>query len=209
MLGAGPRRDPRSRLSPRSRARWPREAAARRGAREHARLPAIRADPSACPSSTRSSPTAASGSMPDALALLQEIREQHARAAGLVALSGATDAPLEVAGLGGELKPFQRAGVSYLLAQPARVPRRRAGSRQDDRGAGDARGGRRIPGDRGLPGEPQAQLAARARALAAAAQRACALGSAAPAPPAAAPPAMPRPTSPSSTTTSSPRAWMS
>ena len=28
-----------------------------------------------------------------------------------------TDAPLEVGGLGGELKPFQRAGVSYLLAR--------------------------------------------------------------------------------------------
>ena len=54
---------------------------------------------------------------PEALELLQEIREQHARAAGLVALSGATDAQLDVCGLGGELKPFQRAGVRYLLAQ--------------------------------------------------------------------------------------------
>ncbi len=54
---------------------------------------------------------------PEALELLQEVREQHARAAGLVALSGATDAQLDVFGLGGELKPFQRAGVSYLLAQ--------------------------------------------------------------------------------------------
>ena len=54
---------------------------------------------------------------PDALELLQEIREQHAHGAGLVALSGATDASLHVAGLGGELKPFQRAGVEYLLAR--------------------------------------------------------------------------------------------
>jgi SNF2 family DNA or RNA helicase len=54
---------------------------------------------------------------PEALALLQDVREQHARAAGLVALSAATDAPLELPGLGGELKPFQRAGVSYLLSQ--------------------------------------------------------------------------------------------
>ncbi len=53
----------------------------------------------------------------EALALLQEIREQHAHAAGLVALSAATDASLDVPGLGGELKPFQRAGVSYLLSQ--------------------------------------------------------------------------------------------
>jgi SWI/SNF-related matrix-associated actin-dependent regulator of chromatin subfamily A-like protein 1 len=52
---------------------------------------------------------------PDALELLQEIREQHALAAGLVQRSAATDAPLHVSGLGGELKPFQRAGVSYLL----------------------------------------------------------------------------------------------
>jgi SWI/SNF-related matrix-associated actin-dependent regulator 1 of chromatin subfamily A len=45
------------------------------------------------------------------------LRERHAREAELVALSAATDGTLEVAGLGGELKPFQRAGVSYLLTQ--------------------------------------------------------------------------------------------
>ena len=49
---------------------------------------------------------------PGTLPLLQEVREQHARAAGLVSLSAATDAPLRVHGLGGELKPFQRAGPS-------------------------------------------------------------------------------------------------
>jgi SWI/SNF-related matrix-associated actin-dependent regulator 1 of chromatin subfamily A len=89
----------------------------RRQAGEHARLPAIRADPFCVP---QLDAFLADGDVwvdPDALALLQEIREQHARAAGLVALSGATDAPLHVAGLGGELKPFQRAGVSYLLAR--------------------------------------------------------------------------------------------
>ncbi|HEV3095152.1 MAG TPA: DEAD/DEAH box helicase [Solirubrobacteraceae bacterium] len=53
----------------------------------------------------------------DALIELQRIREQHAHAAGLVALSAATDAALEVPGLVGELKPFQRAGVEYLLSQ--------------------------------------------------------------------------------------------
>jgi superfamily II DNA or RNA helicase len=53
----------------------------------------------------------------DALVELQRIREQHAHAAGLVALSAATDAALEVPGLVGELKPFQRAGVQYLLSQ--------------------------------------------------------------------------------------------
>jgi superfamily II DNA or RNA helicase len=53
----------------------------------------------------------------DALIELQRIREEHAHAAGLVALSAATDAALSVAGLAGELKPFQRAGVQYLLSQ--------------------------------------------------------------------------------------------
>ncbi len=84
---------------------------------EHAQLPAIRADPFCVP---QLDAFLADGEVwvdPDALALLQEIREQHARAAGLVALSAATDATLHVAGLGGELKPFQRAGVSYLLAR--------------------------------------------------------------------------------------------
>jgi SWI/SNF-related matrix-associated actin-dependent regulator of chromatin subfamily A-like protein 1 len=89
---------------------------ARRGAvREHAQLAAIRADPFCVP---QLDGFIADGEVwvdPDALALLQEIREQHARAAGLVELSSATDAQLHVAGLGGELKPFQRAGVSYLL----------------------------------------------------------------------------------------------
>src|SRR5205807_6973399 len=54
---------------------------------------------------------------PDALAVLQEIREQHARAQGLVSLSAAIEGDLEVPGLGGELKPFQRAGVAYALAR--------------------------------------------------------------------------------------------
>jgi SWI/SNF-related matrix-associated actin-dependent regulator of chromatin subfamily A-like protein 1 len=53
----------------------------------------------------------------DVLTELQRIREEHAHAAGLVALSAATDAALEVSGLAGELKPFQRAGVEYLLSQ--------------------------------------------------------------------------------------------
>jgi SWI/SNF-related matrix-associated actin-dependent regulator 1 of chromatin subfamily A len=48
---------------------------------------------------------------------LEMSSEQYARAQELVALSGATDGELDVPGLGGELKPFQRAGVSYLLAQ--------------------------------------------------------------------------------------------
>ncbi|MGD0452376.1 MAG: DEAD/DEAH box helicase [Solirubrobacteraceae bacterium] len=90
-------------------------AGRRAGTHEHALLPALHADPFCVP---QLDAFLADGEVwvdPDALELLQEIREQHARAAGLVALSSATDAPLHVAGLGGELKPFQRAGVSYLL----------------------------------------------------------------------------------------------
>ena len=43
----------------------------------------------------------------------------------------------------------------------ARVPRRRAGARQDGRGARRARGRRRVPGGRRLPGVAEAQLGAR------------------------------------------------
>jgi SWI/SNF-related matrix-associated actin-dependent regulator 1 of chromatin subfamily A len=96
-------------LAPRSR---------RGGGGEHSQLPAIRADPFCVP---ELDDFLAAGEIwidPAALGLLQEIREEHARAAGLVALSAAEDAPLAIpAGLGGELKPFQRAGVSYLLAR--------------------------------------------------------------------------------------------
>jgi|GEM_PF-867913 SWI/SNF-related matrix-associated actin-dependent regulator 1 of chromatin subfamily A len=89
---------------------------ARRGAaREHARLAGLRADPFCVPQLDAFLTDGEIWVDPDALGLLQEIREQHARAAGLVALSGATEGQLHVAGLGGELKPFQRAGVSYLL----------------------------------------------------------------------------------------------
>ncbi|HEX4186989.1 MAG TPA: DEAD/DEAH box helicase [Solirubrobacteraceae bacterium] len=94
-----------------------RERPRHRTSREHARLPAIRADPFCVPELDRF--LAKEGVWIDAAALpvLQEAREQHARAAGLVSLSAATDAALRVPGLGGELKPFQRAGVQYLLEQ--------------------------------------------------------------------------------------------
>ncbi len=92
-----------------------RGAGASRG--EHGRLPAIRADPFCVEDLDSFLAERHIWIEPDALVLLQEIREQHAQAAGLVALSAATDAELEVPGLGGELKPFQRAGVNYLLAQ--------------------------------------------------------------------------------------------
>ena len=96
----------------------PRRRARRRAAREHAAAARDHAPTrSACPSSTASSPSTSRGWRPRRSPCLQEAREEHARAAGLVALSAANDAELEVPGLGGELKPFQRAGVAYLLEQ--------------------------------------------------------------------------------------------
>ncbi|HEY2398554.1 MAG TPA: DEAD/DEAH box helicase [Solirubrobacteraceae bacterium] len=93
------------------------ERARRVARREHAGLPAIRADPFCVPELDRFIATREVWVDAAALAVLQEVREEHARAAGLVSLSCATDAPLVVPGLGGELKPFQRAGVRYLLEQ--------------------------------------------------------------------------------------------
>ncbi len=90
------------------------------GAGEHAGLPCIRADPFCVPELDGFLATHETWIAPEALTLLQEIREEHAHAAGLVALSAATEAPLDdlvPLTLGGELKPFQRAGVRYLLAQ--------------------------------------------------------------------------------------------
>ena len=82
---------------------------------EHSAMPALRADPFCVPSLDAFLVDSGSWVDEEALGLLQEIREEHARSAGLVALSGAHQGELEVAGLGGELKPFQRAGVAYLL----------------------------------------------------------------------------------------------
>jgi hypothetical protein len=89
----------------------------RGGAHEHARLPAIRADPFCVPALDRLLHQHEIWVDPQALSVLAEIRESHAHGAGLVKLSAATEAPLQISGLGGELKPFQRAGVSYLLSQ--------------------------------------------------------------------------------------------
>ena len=52
---------------------------------------------------------------PPANALLEELLAEHARAARTVALSYAEDAELDGLVLGGELHPFQRAGVRYAL----------------------------------------------------------------------------------------------
>ncbi|MGO9490368.1 MAG: SNF2-related protein [Solirubrobacteraceae bacterium] len=87
------------------------------GGTEHAGLPAIRADPFCVPELDVFLAERGVWIDDEALGLLQEIREAHARSAGLVELSAAHDAPLSVPGLGGQLKPFQRAGVAYLLAR--------------------------------------------------------------------------------------------
>jgi len=87
---------------------------------EHAGMPAIRADPFCVPELDEFLAAHETWIAPEALTLLQEVREEHAEAAGLVALSAATEAPLDgkvAPTLGGELKPFQRAGVRYLLSQ--------------------------------------------------------------------------------------------
>ena len=55
---------------------------------------------------------------------------------------------------------FPVGGRPLRARRPADVPRRRAGSREDGRGAGGAGGRRRIPGGRRLPGVVEAQLAA-------------------------------------------------
>ncbi|HEY5342460.1 MAG TPA: DEAD/DEAH box helicase [Solirubrobacteraceae bacterium] len=87
---------------------------------EHAAMPAIRADPFCVPELDEFLARHETWIAPEALSLLQEVREEHAHAAGLVELSAATEAPLDdkvAPTLGGELKPFQRAGVRYLLQQ--------------------------------------------------------------------------------------------
>ena len=73
--------------------------------------------------------------------------------------------------LGGELAAVPVGGRALRARRAPRVPRRRAGARQDGRGAGRARGRRRLPGDRRLPRVAEAQLGARGRALAAAPHR--------------------------------------
>lgn len=99
------------------------------GRHEHDLLPAIHADPFCVPELDAFLSEHEAWVQDEALSVLQEIREQHAQAAGLVALSQAVDADLEVEGLAGELKPFQRAGVLYLL-------RRRRAFLADEQGLG-------------------------------------------------------------------------
>ncbi len=104
-------------------------AAGGRERHEHELLPAIHADPFCVPELDAFLAEHEAWVDADALSLLQEIRERHAEAAGIVALSQATDAELQLPRLGGELKPFQRAGVRYAL-------RRRRAFLADEQGLG-------------------------------------------------------------------------
>ncbi len=97
---------------------------------------------------------------------VEQMREDAEAARAAVRRSKATSAPpIEGLGerLGGTLEPFQWAGVRDMLTLRRRVPRRRAGARQDDPGARGDRGRRRLPRCRRLPGVAEAQLAARGR----------------------------------------------
>lgn len=80
-------------------------------------LPALHADPFCVPALDAFLAEHESWVDPEALLLLQEIRERHAKAAGLVELSAAQEATLHAPTLNGSLKPFQCAGVQYLLSQ--------------------------------------------------------------------------------------------
>ena len=101
---------------------------------------------------------------------MKRLRTEHDAAIGAVRRSRAADADALACEprLGGELRPFQRAGVKYALESRRLFIADEQGLGKTDRGAGDAGGGRRLPGGRDLPGLAEAQLGARDRALAAA-----------------------------------------
>ena len=106
---------------------------------------------------------------PNASDVLERLRAEHDAAIIDVRRSRAHDGPA----LGGRGRARRRAAPvparrGRLRAEGAPdVPRRRAGARQDRAGARRARGRRRLSRGGDLPGEPEAQLAARDRALAA------------------------------------------
>ena len=102
--------------------------------------------------------------------VLDRLRREHDAAIDDVRRSRAFDADaLAIEDrLGGELRAVPARGRRLRAARPAHVPGRRAGPRQDRAGARRAGGRRRLPGRDRLPGGPEAQLAARDRALAAA-----------------------------------------
>ena len=106
---------------------------------------------------------------PAARDALDALRAEHDEAVDAVRRSRAQRGePLPVeAVLGGELRPFQRAGVAYVL-DARRAFCRRAGPWQDGAGARRPRGRRRLPRRRRLSREPQAHVGVGSRAVAAA-----------------------------------------
>ena len=86
---------------------------------------------------------------------LQELRVEHDKAIGEVRRSRAKEAPpLAIEDrLGGELQAVPARRRALRARGAPRLHRRRAGARQDRRGAGRAGGGRRVPGRDRLPGD--------------------------------------------------------
>ena len=151
-------------------------AARRRGAeRRLAPLLAGRARPStrrclrsaptrsAFPSSTASSPTRRVGRRRRAGAAAGGARGARSGGRARRAVRG-RGCGARGRGPGRGAEALSACGRRLPAGAPPCVPRRRAGARQDDRGAGDAAGRRCVPGDRRLPGEPEAQLGPRDRA---------------------------------------------
>ena len=91
--------------------------APRRRRHEHARLPALRADPFCVPELDASSQTTRSGSTPTRSRCCRRSASSTPTPPDSSRSRPRPTPTLDVPGLGGELKPFQRAGVSYLLAQ--------------------------------------------------------------------------------------------
>ena len=95
-------------------------------------------------------------------------RSAPGAADALEALSSAEEGRVEVDGLTAPLRPFQGAAVDYALRARRTFLSDEPGPGQDDPGARDARGRRRLPGADRRARVAAPELAARGRALAAA-----------------------------------------
>ena len=106
----------------------------------------------------------------NALLALDKLRTEHDAAIGAVQRSRAANGDVLACEdrLGGELRPFQRAGVRYALESRRLFIADEQGLGKTVEALAAAGGGRRVPRRRHLPRLAEAQLAARDRALAAA-----------------------------------------
>ena len=106
-----------------------------------------------------------------AVEVLERLLAEHRSAADAVRRSradrGRADRPRRRRCSAASWRRFSGPAVRYVLDARRDVPGRRAGARQDRRGAGRARGRRRLPRGRRLPGVDEARLAARGAAVAA------------------------------------------